>query len=303
MLVFRESAKAYRGSSTPALSPVSFTVPDGQIVGLVGLNGAGKTTLIRLAVGLNLPSSGTVEVDGVDIVRHKARASRQIGWVAETPVFAPKQRLVDVMEYLGGFDGRAGGDRAAHLALLKWVGLEPQAQSTIASLSQGMRKRFAIAVSMMAGPRNLVLDEVLNGLDPEWIRFGRDWMAAMRQQGRAVLLSSHLLGELEGLADQFAFLHQGHLLGVWPKEAIRGSLPPRYVLKIANLDADAASWFSSFGQAIVRPPYVTIDQPRVPSETVTSDVVRHNYVLQEFRVEEPGLEEFFFRLIGNRGGG
>ncbi len=303
MLVFRETTKSYRRSRTPAISQVSFQVPSGQIVGLVGLNGAGKTTLIRVATGLNLPSRGTVEVDGIDIVRQKARASRQIGWVPEIPIYPPRRSLLDLMDYLAGYHGRAGGDRNAHLALLRWVGLEAQAGDPVSSLSQGMRKRFAIAVSMIASPSNFVLDEVLNGLDPEWIRFSREWMSAMRDQGRAVLLSSHLLGEMQGLADQFAFLHHGQLLGVWPKSAIRESLPPRYVVRLTNLDATAIEFLGGFGNVTANAPYATIDNPRVPPETVTAEVMRRQYGLQEFRVEEPGLEEFFFRLIGNRSGG
>jgi ABC-2 type transport system ATP-binding protein len=164
-----------------------------------------------------------------------------------------------------------------------------------------MRKRFSIAVSMMANPQNLVLDEVLNGLDPGWIRFARDWMLAMRQQGRSVLLSSHLLGELQGIADEFAILHQGRLLGVFPKASISASLPPRYIVRIANIDAAAVGLLGSFGRLTINPPFVTIDEPRAAPEAITAELGRRNYLLQEFRVEEPGLEEFFFRLIGSTG--
>lgn len=109
MLVFRETTKLYRRSTAPAVSQVSFQVPSGQIVGLVGLNGAGKTTLIRVATGLNLPSQGTVEVDGIDIVRQKARASQQIGWVPEIPIYPPRRSLLDLMDYHAGYHLRARG--------------------------------------------------------------------------------------------------------------------------------------------------------------------------------------------------
>lgn len=303
MLVFQDATKTYPRSATPALSGVNFVVPQGSIVGLVGLNGAGKSTLIRLATGLALPSRGTVIVDGLDIVHQKAAASARIGWVPELPVFQPKDTLRTTMDYLGRYHGRGGGDSAKHLDLLRWVGLGEVAGSPFSTLSQGMKKRFAIAVAMMANPPNLILDEVLNGLDPEWIKMARDWMLLMRQQGRSVLLSSHLLSELQGLADHFAFIHQGRLLGVWPRAAISASLPPRYFVRAANMDQAGVDLLAPYGFLTVQPPWVIIDQPRAAPEVITGILTERRYAIQEFRVEERGLEEFFLRLVGNRGAG
>ncbi len=301
MLRFRGVSKAYRNSERPALIDVSFDVGPGEIVGLVGLNGAGKTTLIRSAIGLLIPTSGTVEVDGHDIVHDKAAASRGIGWVPEIPVFPPRDSLLSILEYLAGYYGGTAGTLEEWAGLLRWVGLQEQATHRFSTLSQGMKKRFAIAAAMLGNPPNLLLDEVLNGLDPEWIRFTRELILEWRRQGRSVLLSSHLLGELEGVADRFAFIHQGRLYGVWPKESISASLPPRYLLRIANPDDRVAALLGAMGDLQLSAPWYILERPRAPPEAVTAEMTRAGYVLQEFRVEEAHLEEFFFGLLRSAG--
>ena len=298
MLQFSRAGKTYRGASGPAVSDASFEVYPGEIMGLVGLNGAGKTTLLRMAAGLLLPTQGAVFVDRHDIARDKRAASRSVGMVPETPIFAPRTSLLDTLAYLAGYyQGQAGREADWH-ALLSWVGLAPAARSAYSTLSQGMKKRFAIAAAALGNPSNYLLDEVLNGLDPEWIRWAREWMLGLRQHGATVLLSSHLLGELEGIADRYAFVHQGRLIGVVSRQQIGQYLPPRYIIRLANLDRAALDLLAGMGEVFLEASHVRVERPRVPPEAVTSELSRHGYVIEVFRVEEPHLEEFFFGLIG-----
>ena len=297
MLRFAAVGKTYRGGSSPAVGNVTFDVQPGEIVGLVGLNGAGKTTLLRMAAGLLLPSQGTVYVEGHDVARDKRAASRQIGWVPELPIFPPRTPLFDTLGYLAGYYAGEAGSANDRRTLLRAVGLEPQERAPYSTLSQGMKKRFAVATSMLGQPSNYLLDELLNGLDPEWIRWARDWMVGLRQRGAAILLSSHLLGELEGIADRYAFIHQGQLIGVVPRGAIGQHLPPRFLVRLANPNDAVLAVLAGFGEVFLDQQVIRIEGPGVPPETVTTELNRRGYIIQEFRVEEPNLEEFFFHLI------
>ena len=151
-----------------ALDGVSFAVGNGEVVGYVGLNGAGKTTTIRIVVGVLPPDSGDVLIDGYSVTRDKRRISKLIGWVPELPVFESELRALDYFTYLAGYYGIPAGEaRRLGRELLERFGLGDALHRKLSGYSQGMRKRFALAVSMINDPPNFIFDEVLNGLDPQ----------------------------------------------------------------------------------------------------------------------------------------
>ncbi len=158
--------KVYSMKQAPAVDSVSFEVANGEIVGFVGLNGAGKTTTIRVAAGIALPTSGTVKVNGHDVVEQKVNASRQLGWVPELPNFESNAKAGSLMHYFAGFYGIGAREADTKTAeLLKLVGLAGFETRKLRSYSQGMKKRFSLAASMLSDPPNYLFDEVLNGLD------------------------------------------------------------------------------------------------------------------------------------------
>ena len=210
MIQIDAATKIFSKKDKPAADAVSLKAADGEIVGFVGLNGAGKTTTIRMAAGVSLPTSGSISIDGHDIVSDKVEACRRIGWVPEIPNFEPSTRALSLMEYFAGFYGIPASEaKERSLELLRTVGLGGEEGKKLRAYSQGMKKRFSLAVSMLGGPRNYLFDEVLNGLDPEGIRYFRRLMVDLRSKGVAVLLSSHILVEVESLADRVVFIHMG----------------------------------------------------------------------------------------------
>ena len=192
--------KSYSRHWTPAVSDLSLTVGKGEIVGFVGLNGAGKTTTIKTGAGVLLPSSGTVVIDGRDIVREKKEASAMLGWIPEYPVFEPGARALQLLQYYSGFVPSASRTASECVELLARVGLANYERNKLRSYSQGMRKRFALAVALVNSPENFLLDEALNGLDPEGIHQVRELADALRKDGASVLLSSHILSEVQALS-------------------------------------------------------------------------------------------------------
>lgn len=205
-----------------ALESVSFEVRNGEVVGYVGLNGAGKTTTMRIAAGVLPPDEGDVYVDGHSVTRDKRRASLYIGWIPEVPLFERDFKAIDYFVYIAGFYGYSVSEaRRLGRELLERVGLGDVIERRLGSYSQGMRKRFALALSMINDPPNFLFDEVLNGLDPQGIAFFRELALEFRKRGKAVLFSSHILSEVENIADRVVFIHRGRIIGDKRIEEIR----------------------------------------------------------------------------------
>lgn len=202
--------KKYRGYT--ALENLKMNVPKGSIYGFVGKNGAGKTTLIRLICGLQKPTSGSFEIYGVKNNDKKILDQRKrIGAVVETPSIYPGLTAYEnlKMQYLtlGLSDYQSISD------LLELVGLENTGKKTARNFSLGMKQRLGIAVALCGSPDMLILDEPINGLDPQGIIEMRELILKLnREKDITVLISSHILDELSKLATHYGFIDNGKLI-------------------------------------------------------------------------------------------
>ncbi len=288
-----------------ALDGVSFAVGNGEVVGYIGLNGAGKTTTIRIAVGVLPPDSGDVLIDGYSVTRDKRRISKLVGWVPELPIFESELRALDYFTYLAGYYGIPAGEaRRLGRELLERFGLGDALHRKLSGYSQGMRKRFALAVSMINDPPNFIFDEVLNGLDPQGIAFFRELAVEFRKQGKAVLFSSHILSEVEGIADRAVFIHRGRIIGVYSMEEVRYLARPALLITLTKLDDGVLKVLESYGTPqVVGERRVVLRDPKADSSTVISELVSRGIEVEELRKEEKSLEEFFFSLVRKAEGG
>lgn len=290
--------KVFSKNSAPAIDSVSFEVANGEIVGFVGLNGAGKTTTIRIAAGISLPTSGSASVDGHDLVTDKVEASKRIGWVPELPNFEPNATAKSLMEYFGGFYGLSpSASRARSAELLKSVGLEGSESKKLRAYSQGMKKRFSLAASMLASPQNYLFDEVLNGLDPAGIHYFRSLMVDLKAQGAAVLLSSHVLVEVESIADRVVFIHKGKIIKSITRSDLAGLGGTVVRMVIRNLDEKALAYLRGLGELRVENGALFLTS-QTDTARLNSDLVRLGYEVAEFTVQREGLEEYFLNLVG-----
>ena len=191
-----------------ALSHATFDVPLGTVCGFVGPNGSGKTTTIRMLLGLISPTGGTGSVLGESIT-HPERYLPKVGAMIEGPAFYPALSGAEnlrVLASLGGFPQ----DRVA--TLLEKVGLADRGRSKYKTYSLGMKQRLGIAAALLPNPQLLVLDEPTNGLDPSGIQEVRNLIKELAAQGTSVFVSSHLLSELEMIAEYLVMLREGHVL-------------------------------------------------------------------------------------------
>ena len=300
LLLIEDLTKRFPGQARPAVDGVDLEVRDGEILGLVGLNGAGKTTTIRVGVGVSLPSGGRVLIDGQDIVREKRLASARVGWVPEGFPYELNARALPLLTYLAGFHGLHGSKaRERGHELLVRVGLPHVERARLRTLSLGMKKRFALASAMVGEPPNILLDEILNGLDPQGMAFARKWLLDERRAGRAILLSSHLLTELQAVADRIAFLHGGRVIQIIDHAELATQGKHVLRLSVENLDAAALEYLASVGEPRVEGSSVVLSAPRVTTAELNAELNRRGYRVSELRAESESLEAYFLRLIGS----
>jgi ABC-2 type transport system ATP-binding protein len=195
-------------SGMPALKGVSFRVERGQIYGLLGHNGAGKSTTLGIILGMVAPTQGDVLIDGISIQKDRGRALRKVGAIFEAPSFyeylSGWQNLKILMNYSGPFEEKLARD------VVDRVGLTKRIDSKVQTYSHGMRQRLALAQALLPEPEILLLDEPTDGLDPEGIKWFRDFILDLRKErGMTVLFNSHLLAEVEQMCDRIAILQGG----------------------------------------------------------------------------------------------
>src|SRR5690606_33027328 len=194
--------------STVAVDRLSFTVRPGQVTGFLGPNGAGKSTTMRCILGLDRPTGGTVTVGGRRYVDLPA-PMREVGALLDARAVDGVRTARAHLRWLA----RAGGVPASRVdEVLQMVGLTEVADKRVKGFSLGMFQRLGIATAMLGDPPVLLFDEPVNGLDPEGIRWVRQFMRHLASEGRTVLVSSHLMSELEHTADHVLVIGRGRLL-------------------------------------------------------------------------------------------
>jgi len=213
--------------ATRAVDDVSFEVYRGQVFGYIGPNGAGKTTSMRILATLDTPSSGDAYVDGFSVVDDPDRVRRRLGFM---PDYFGTYANINVREYLDFFARAYGLRGQARLSALDYVMkftlLAEMAEKPINGLSKGMKQRLCLGRTMIHAPAALVLDEPAAGLDPRARIELREMISALASDGKAILVSSHILTELAEMCDRVGIIEQGRLLAVGSVEEIqRGKRP------------------------------------------------------------------------------
>ena len=211
MLAFELSGATKRFGSRTALNDVSLALPTGASLGLLGPNGAGKTTVLRLLLGLARPTTGTVKMQELDPAEPDSR--RGIGYLPERLVLPPRMTVDSFLT----LHGRLAGVSSAELdreveRVTELTGIADRRRDTLGGLSKGLAQRVGFAQAFIGHPALLLLDEPTSGLDPIGMREARDWIGAVRADGCTVLVSSHVLSEVERTCDRVAILHEGRLL-------------------------------------------------------------------------------------------
>ena len=283
-------------SGVKAVDDLSFTVEPGRVTGFLGPNGAGKTTTLRMLLDLVEPTAGTATIGGVRYA-DLDQPIRRVGAVLEAGA-AHKDRTG--RDHLRVVCQSAGIPLARADEVLELVGLGVAASRTFRGYSLGMRQRLGVAAALIGDPQVLILDEPANGLDPEGIRWMRDLLKTLAGQGRTVLVSSHLLGEMEQLADDLVIITAGRMAAQGTVASVIGSMTwrSRALVRTPELQKLAAELG---GDAIVTPAgdggaYIAgVDATAIGDAALRAGVAIHQLVTQL-----PDLEAAFLELTAGK---
>jgi ABC-2 type transport system ATP-binding protein len=293
MIELRNVIKKFAGRT--AVDDLSFTVPRGEIFGLLGHNGAGKSTAIGMMLGQVWPTSGEVKVCGHDIQSNRSAALMQVGAIFEAPVFYDYLSGARNLEILSTYT--APTSKARIREVIDWVGLTGREQSKVRTYSHGMRSRLALAQALLPKPELLILDEPSDGLDPEGIHEMRQTILRLqRELGLTILLSSHLLNEVEQLCTRIAVLQKGKKVfegNVADVKAARGKV----ALKTNNFAAAAKILLAqNFITATAEEKFITLAEGRSTAE-ITQALVAAGLAVEGIWQHEQTVEDFYMNLI------
>ena len=222
MLKVQNLTKKFVGKD--ALNGISFEVDRGEIFGLLGPNGAGKSTTLGIILSMVAAGSGEVFIDGISVRKKPQEALCKVGSIFEAPAFYDYMSGWDNLKVLVGLSGRF--DKAAATEVVERVGLTDRIHSKVGAYSHGMRQRLALAQALLPEPEILLLDEPTDGLDPEGIKWFRDFILGLREErGMTVLFNSHLLSEVEQMCDRVAIIRAGELVYEGAVDELRDDRP------------------------------------------------------------------------------
>lgn len=289
-------SKRYRAFM--ALNGLNMYIPKGSIYGFVGRNGAGKTTLFRLICGLQKPTSGSFILYGAKNTDTKIeRARRRMGAVVESPAVYPDMTAEENLRQQYLVLGMPSADGIAEL--LHLVGLDGMGKKKVKNFSLGMRQRLGIAVALAGNPDFLVLDELVNGLDPQGIIEMRELILKLnREHGITVLISSHILDELSRLATHYGFIDSGHMVKEMSAEELE--MRCRKCTRVETTNSKVlARVLDHLGAE-----YRVVDDAKVDvfaDVQVTKlavEALKENCVIYSMKERDESLESFYMNLIG-----
>ena len=236
LITTNELCKQYAGKMV--INHVNMHIPEQSIYGFVGENGSGKTTIMRLLTGLAEPTSGSFTLFGVENTDRKIyQVRQQLSAIVEATSLVPTMTARDNMIYQEMYLGIKLTDEERD-ALLKKVNLQDVGKKKVKNFSLGMRQRLGIAMALMNKPKLMLLDEPMNGLDPEGIAELRDLLIELnRTEGITVLISSHILSELEKIASFYGFISKGHLIEEITAEELQSRCRKSLHVKVNNVNA------------------------------------------------------------------
>jgi ABC-2 type transport system ATP-binding protein len=281
-----------------ALDGLDLAVPAGGVFGLLGQNGAGKTTALRCMLGLVRPTSGVCRILGADSERDLHRVIGRVGALIETPGLTPTISGRRNLALLARLDkiGKTGVDRA-----LRTAGLADRADDPVNTYSLGMRQRLGIAAALLRDPEIVVLDEPSNGLDPAGIADIRRLLLRLAAEGRTVIVSSHLLDEVERTCDRVAVIDAGRCVAAGPIEHVLATAGVgALIVGVADLDAARRALAEAGIEAAIADGNLRVIHPATDAARVTEILAAKGFYVSEMRHERPTLEAVFFGLTSRK---
>ncbi len=288
-----------------ALKDLSFEAYPGEIFGLLGPNGAGKTTTIRLLNGMFLPTSGQIEVLGLNPAQQGSQVRRLTGVLTETPALYERLSAVQNLEFFATLSGMSKDQQKKRISeLLEIFEFGKRANDRVGTFSKGMKQRLALARSLLNDPALLFLDEPTSGLDPEASAQVRDLVEQIgRKNGSTVFLCTHLLNEAQRLCDRVAILNQGQLIALGTLDELRRKIAPGIWVDVELWDAPTADWMAKLSgingvtQVKIKDHQYRVQVAEKAVIPQLAETIIHNHgKIVSLQPQEISLEEIYFTM-------
>jgi ABC-2 type transport system ATP-binding protein len=281
-----------------ALDGFDMVVEAGQVHGFLGPNGSGKTTTLRTLLGLIKPNGGDMAILGLPVPQNLPEVARQVGAIVESPQFFGNFNARDTLSLLAD----AGGvDQGRVYAVLELVGLRDRAKDRVKTYSLGMKQRLAVASALLKNPRLLILDEPANGLDPGGIREMRTLMRNLAESGMTVVLSSHILGEVQLICDSVTIISAGRRVAAGPVAEVLAKYASSSVRVRVETGVDvltAAEVLRAAGaQVALEQDHLTVSNAPNPAQ-ITRVLAQREIYVSELAPVTVDLESVFLELTG-----
>ncbi|MHB8126058.1 MAG: ABC transporter ATP-binding protein [Desulfitobacteriaceae bacterium] len=216
-----------------ALKGVSFEIAQGSIFGFVGPNGAGKTTTLKILATLMVPTKGKAYIDGVDVTRHPKQVRHLMGYMPDFFGVYERIKVIEYLDFYASCYGLSGGKRRSIIAdLLELTDLTSKADAYVDSLSRGMKQKLCLARSLVHDPKVLLLDEPASGLDPRARVEMRELLRELKNMGKSIIISSHILPELAELCTEVGIIEGGELIAVGSVDEITTQLNQEKLIQV-----------------------------------------------------------------------
>ena len=281
-----------RYGKTVAVDQLSFAVQPGRVTGFLGPNGAGKSTTLRMILGLDNPTSGSALVNGRPFPYHHNPLS-EVGALLDPKAFHPGRSALDHLRCLALANGI---NRRRAEEVLDLVGLTSVASRRAGGFSLGMGQRLGIASALLGDPAILILDEPVNGLDPDGVLWIRTLLRSLATEGRTVLVSSHLMSEMALTAEHLVVIGQGRLLADDSVEAVIASRGQNSVHVRSPQSEQLAALLTAAGAALTSPAPGELTVTGVPTDDIGELAAANGITLHELTLQQVSLEEAFMEL-------
>lgn len=293
-MITAENLRKTYGSKT-AVDGISFTAQPGRVTGFLGPNGAGKSTTMRMAVGLDRPSAGTITVNGRPFTQHRAPL-REVGAVLDAGATHPGRTARQHLKVLAATHG-IGAKRVEEV--IELTGLEAVAKKRIKGFSLGMNQRLGIAAALLGDPATLIFDEPVNGLDPEGVRWVRQMCRQLAAEGRTVFLSSHLMSEMAQTADHLVVLGRGRIIADAPIQELIDAGGPGRVLVRSEQAVELMNALSAPEVTLTSRDAETFEVSGMDPRAVGQRALEVGAVLHELTPLRSSLEDTYMQLTND----
>ncbi len=289
-----------------AVKDLSFSVGEGRVLGFIGPNGAGKTSTMRVLTGFLPASEGTATIAGFDVFEAPMEVKKRVGYLPETPPLYKELSVGDYLQFVAELRGITGAESLKRIGeVMERVGLRGWERRILGSLSKGYRQRVGLAQALIHKPPVLILDEPTSGLDPAQMVGVRKLISDLRQD-HTVVLSTHILREVEALCDDVVVINKGELAAKGTLDEVRlAHAPVRYRVGLPGVDLDQAAnavgALDAVDQVRLIEGGLEVSAPEDPRVAISAAVSAAGFALQSLERVAPTLEDAFLSLVGAEG--